>query len=184
MAERARKKVKAKAKSKTGAKAKALETKAKPARTGIGHNSGTIPDETIERHVRKITQTGAALETAKGKHRQAYADAKDDGVNTDALKLALKLHLKRDHGVVVTDYADAGRILKIMDSPLATQLDLFQDLNAAEPPPYAEGLKAGRNAEDAQNNPHKPGTDPFQRWAEGWGAGQIENQERLASTTH
>ena len=176
MAERAARKTKKT--SKTKAKS-APKVKAEARPPSIGHN---VPDEVIERHVRKITQTGAALETAKGKHRQAYADAKDDGVNTDALKLALKLHLKRDHGVVVTDYADAGRILKIMDSPLATQLDLFQELNAAEPPPYAEGLKAGKNAEDAQNNPHKPGTDPFQRWAEGWAAGQSENANAFLRT--
>ena len=172
MAERARSKAKKASKSKT--KSARAKTEAPP--PSIGHN---VPDEVIERHVKKITQTGAALETAKGAHQSAYAKAKEDGVNTDALKLALKLHGKRDHGVVVTDYADTGRILKLMGSPLATQLDMFQDLNAAEPPPYAEGLKAGRNAEPPENNPHKAGTEKFVRWAEGWAGGQAENADKF-----
>ena len=95
MAERAARKTKKT--SKTKAKS-APKVKAEARPPSIGHN---VPDEVIERHVRKITQTGAALETAKGKHRQAYADAKDDGVNTDALKLALTGYYDYDTTITV-----------------------------------------------------------------------------------
>ncbi len=149
-----------------------------PGVVGIGDN---VPDEVYERAIERITKTSAALETAKAKHRQAYSEAKDDGCNIDSLKLALKLHNKRDHGTVLIDYTTAGRILKIMDSPLATQLSLFQDL-ANKPSPYAEGEQAGKAAVDAGDNPHKPGSAAFLAWTEGWEHGQQHNREKIGKS--
>ena len=167
--------------------------KGKSRKRGRGDNSGdrSVPDEVYERHLSKIESTAKAMDKAKeaydqarGVHQNAFKAAKEDGCNTDAIRIARKLD-KLDHGAVVIDYADVGRVLTLMRSPLGSgQLDLFGGISAPEKAatvdPAAQGLRAGRAAEPAENNPHPPGSAEFQAWAENWAAGQKENAEKFA----
>lgn len=157
---------------------------------GPGHNGGpdgsNVSDEIYSRYLGKIETAEAAYDRAaerakslKGELRSVYSAAKDDGVNIDAVKEARAKH-KLDHTTVAQDFKDVGRVLRLMKSPLATQLSLF---DAPQWPPEVEaklaGTMAGRNAEPVDNNPHNPGTAEFNSWRAGWDDGQGENRESL-----
>jgi hypothetical protein len=160
------------------------------AAAGPGHNGGpngsNVSDELYRRYLDKINTAEAAYDRAherakslKGELRSIYSAAKDDGLNIDAVKEARAKH-KLDHTTVAQDFKDVGRVLRIMKSPLATQLSLF---DAPQWPPEVEakiaGTMAGRNAEPVDNNPHNPGTAEFNSWRAGWDDGQQENREKL-----
>lgn len=152
-----------------------------------GHNSGEVPDEVYQRHLEKIDETAKALKKAKevydqvkGVHQSAYKAAKSDGCDIDAIKRARKLH-ELDHGVVVTEHANTGRVLRLMNSPLGTQFGLFDDIKL--PPPVnavLAGAHAGKNGEDRANNPHMPGSDEFEQWDSSWLSEQTKIAERMA----
>lgn len=189
MAERARARRKA-AKTK-GLKGKVAtmpkQPRGKKARRA-GHNSGEIPTEIYERHLAKIDTTSKAMEKAKeafdqakGVHQSAYKAAKNDGCDTDAIRLARKLD-KADHGVTQVTYANVARILNIMGSPLGEeQLNLFGAIENPGPKVDValQGQSAGKNGEPAENNPHTPGSDDYQVWFENWQLGQAQLGEGI-----
>lgn len=180
MAERARakgKKATAKKKAPKGAQAsrgKVAKTAAKP---GIGHNSGSVPDEVYDRHLKRIDQTAKAMDKAKleydqkkGEHRSAFRAAKDDGVNIDAVRIARELD-KQDAGVVVTNYSDVGRVLRLMESPLADQMDLFQNIEVPLPANATlAGTQAFKSGNDRSTNPYKAGTAEYVNFDTAWKA--------------
>lgn len=179
MAERVRGKTKRAAKS-----AKGKGGKAKKA--GIGHNSGQVPDEVYERHLRKIDQTANAMDKAKevydqakGVHQSAYKAAKEDGCNIDGIKLARKLD-QQDAGAVVINYADTGRILRLMRSPLSVQMSLFDDIQLPKDVQAAmDGKNAGRLSAARDTNPHQQGTAEYEHWDSSWVAAQQELSPEL-----
>jgi hypothetical protein len=158
---------------------------AREASLSPGHNGG-VPDEVYLNYLPKIAGAAVQLEKAKkiydqrkGELRQLYGAAKDDGCNIDAIKRARDLH-DQDLATVAMDYADTGRVLRLMQSPLATQLDLFADVERpAFVNAFVAGQRAGLQAVDAEENPHTPGTEEFVQWAEGWADGQNTNAERF-----
>lgn len=168
------------------------QSKARVKKRGIGDNSGDhrVPDEVYERHLSKINTTEKAMERAKaeydqakGVHQNAYKAAKNDGCNTDAIRLARKLD-KMDHGAVVTDYADVGRVLNIMRSPLGSeQMDLFGSISApaVEVDVALQGLNAGKNAEPIDNCPYPAGSENYVMWRDNWEKGQEQNRQGLQS---
>lgn len=173
MATRASGKTKAKAK---GTKPK---VKAKKGKRGIGDNSGQIPDEVYERHLKKIEQTAKAMDKAKleydqakGVHQSAYKAAKGDGCNIDAIKLARKLD-ELDAGTVAIEYSECGRILKLMKSPLSIQLSLFEEIEIPKDVQAAtDGKNAGALSAPRDSNPHKAGTPEFAAWDENYVSAQ------------
>lgn len=193
MAERARSKKKPGAgKVKSRGRVATLPKKSK---RGRGDNSGdhSVPDEVYERHLAKINSTEKAMDRAKaeydqakGVHQSAYKAAKSDGCDIDAIKRARKLDAQ-DHGIVQITYANVARVLNIMGSPLGSQqLDLFGSITApaASPiDPYVRGEADGKAAVDPGGNPYTPGSEEFQRYAEGWAAGQQANMDAMAGST-
>lgn len=153
-----------------------------------GHNSGQVPREVYQRHLGYIATAAkaskAADEIAKKKRSvlsNCYKSAKSDGCNVESIKIARKLD-EGDHVEAVNDYAEVGAILDIMDSGLHTQFKLFANIDRPAPvSAYIEGLKAGRAAQPAENNPyqHRPGSEEFTQWASGWAAGQNENADKF-----
>jgi ribosome modulation factor len=184
MAER----VKGKKKNAAAKKRPMKGDKASNPRAKKGDNSKAfhaVPDEVIARHLKAIKAKLKAMDPileelneARGVYRNARKLAKKEGVNLDALDIILKLE-NVDMGKVQVDHADAGRYLRILESPLATQLDLFQNMQVVAPEVDArlQGRQAGGNAEPAENNPFTPGSEQFQQWAEGWAEGQNDNAE-------
>lgn len=173
----------------SGASPKAAKQRRAKA-VGPGHNGGpngsNVSDELYRRYLDKIAVAEAAYDRAherakslKGELRSVYSAAKDDGLNIDAVKEARAKH-KLDHTTVAQDFKDVGRVLRIMKSPLATQLSLF-DTPQWSPETEAKmaGTLAGRNAEPVDNNPHTPGTPEFNSWRAGWDDGQQENRQSL-----
>lgn len=193
MAERARssksKKASAKKKAPKGAQASRGKVARVAKKGGRGDNSGdhSVPDEVYDRHLKKIDTTAKAMEKAKleydqkkGEHRSAFRAAKDDGCDIDAIRLARQLD-KQDHGIVITTYSNTGRVLALMQSPLAEQLDLFQEMAPAVKKVEDEGIDqalagahAFSNEEPIGNNPWTPGTMKFGQWEAGWLRAQNE----------
>lgn len=167
---------------KTAAKAKGATRRGQP--PGKGHNSSAthaVPDEVYARHLDKIERTGRAMERAKeaydqakSAHQNAYKQAGEDGCDKDAIRLARKLD-KQDHGIIHTTYSNVARVLNLMGSKLGSeQLGLFDNLPGALPVPTAleMGERAGRAGDPMSGGGHKPGTEAFAQWEEGWRIGQ------------
>lgn len=179
MAERAKAKPKAKAKKApkgaTGSRGKVAKVKA----SDRGDNSdqpGQPSKALIKSHHEKLdgveermSTAKAAYDRVKGEHRAAYAVVKQDGIDVEAFKLARKLH-SEDHGVVVVTYSKVGTYLDAIKSPLAIQMDLFQDIAGNKQPeePVLAGAHAFSNGEPRANNPHKAGSQEYADWDGGW----------------
>ncbi len=159
-------------------------------RAGKGHNSSilhAVPDETVERCItlldkdrKGMEKAKAELDSVRGVYRDRRKKFEKDGLNLHAYDNIVKLR-SMDLGKVQVDSADTGRYLRILQHPLATQLELFQNITVPEPVVDAnlQGQAAGKNAERAENNPYTPGTESFAAWAEGWVTGQAMVAEGL-----
>ncbi len=144
------------------------------------HNSGgELPDEVYERHLRSIDSKWRARQKAHaefkqkdGEYRAAKKLAKDDGCNIGAIDLARDLD-KRDQADVALLYRDTGRVLRLMESNLATQLELFAGIDLPDPEsPVLAGEAAGKRGDPRDNNPHRPGTDEYEQYDVAWQKGQ------------
>ncbi len=177
MAERARAKKKTAAKKraapKGGQASRGRVAKTEPA-AGIGHNSGRPSPALIKDHHDKINGIEHRVKAAKAKYdqlrgelRSAYSVVKQDNIDVDDFKLSRELD-KRDHGEVVTGYANVGYYLAAIKSPLAEQMDLFQALQPAMAKPALAGAHAFQNSEPRTNNPHKAGSADYAEWDESW----------------
>lgn len=169
------KKKAAKKKAPTGAQgSRGKVAKADP-KTGIGHNSGRVSAALIKDHHEKITAIEERLakkksefDTVKGQLRSAYAMVKQDGIQVDDFKLARELD-KRDHGSVITGYANTGEYLRAIKSDLAIQMDLFQSIDIPLPADAKlAGTHAFSNKEPRTNNPFQQGTEEFVEWDGAW----------------
>lgn len=185
MAERSKPKAKPKAKAKGNGNGKAGKVVSlADARTSKRHGKkdhnggppllgGDVTDEIYQRHLRTIQSKRGAFEKARdaakqanGEYRSALKAAKADGVDTEAVLLAHTLE-KRDSVDVARLYHNAGRVLRLRESPLHTQLNLFSDVALPAPEnPVLAGEAAGKRGERADANPHTPGSEPFVQWEE------------------
>lgn len=178
MAERAKAKKKAASKKKAapkGAQAsrgRVAKTEPKP---GIGHNSGKPSPALIKDHHEKISAIETRLAVAKTKYdqvkgelRSAYAVVKQDNIVVDDFKLARELD-KRDHGSVVTGYANTGDYLAAIKSELAKVHGLFTDIEVLDAMNATfAGAHAFANGEDRSNNPHQAATEAYVNWDVAW----------------
>lgn len=161
---------------------------------GIGHNSGSRsgPSPEVRRlHHKAIHKAAVEMDklvkearSARSTYRDALKAAKKDGMDNDAIILARKWNYSEDHGEVHQRLANVATYLDDMKSPLA-QLELFGDgLKAPtkEQDAYLQGEAAGKGGEPATNNPGTPGTDAFQKWADGWESGQGKLREGIGKS--
>jgi hypothetical protein len=191
MAQRARGKKKSASKGKIPSRGRvATLPKQSKKRRGRGDNSGdhALSNDDVLYHGaqldaarNKMKSITEELDQARGVYRSRRKTAKSAGYNLAAYDINVKLKTQ-DMGHIQVDYADAGRYLRLEGSPLATQLSLFQNMEAPAPEVDAllQGEAAGKNAEPAENNPFLAGSDNFARWAEGWASGQLENAKTFS----
>jgi hypothetical protein len=161
-------------------------------KNGAGHNSkqktatsGVVSDETYQRWMKKIADAQSAVERAakplksrKGELSQIIGAAKDDGVDVDAVREAFKMDAL-DHLDVATKYANTGRVLRLMKSPLGEQMDLFR---TADLPVAVTAAIAGRRAGSTgrpNENPHTPGSEPFAAYEDNYTRAQTALQDEL-----
>lgn len=186
MANRARPKTKAKAqKGKVKGAAIATLPKSAKSKRGKGDNSRNagISDAEVKIELGKLDRLFSSYEKdnevakqSKGVYNSALKAAKKNGIDTDAY-VAARDKNRADHGRVITQAANEGRYLRVMNSPLATQMMLFQNLE--EPGPAVDvalqGQMAGKGGEPIDNNPHTPGGDDWAVWNENHaiGVGQV-----------
>lgn len=171
---------------------KKRSAKSKAKGNGVGHNSsvalpgGGPPDEVYRRWLSKIETASNAYDRAaelakkrKSELGNVYSGAKDDGCDTDAIKTARKLN-SRAVADVAAEYNNTGRILRLMKSPLADQLDLFKPLDWPEPVnANLQGYRVGRSGGSVDECTFEPGTETFASWRTGYELGQEENRESL-----
>lgn len=177
----------------------AIETLSRAAaKKNKGSNQGPVSDEAMLRHIELIQAAELEYDEARdvtaqrsGVLRNRYKVAKNDGVDIEALKLALKL-AKRTSGEVVTEHRNVGRIIRLMNLPIGHQFDLFKvagDDEAEEAgKPSAmdaelQGQHAYSNSEPLTNNPFHPAqdTERYNDWRSGWINAQNANARTMAA---
>lgn len=175
---------------------KTLSTAA--AKKNKGSNVGPVSDEAMLRHIELIQAAELEYDEARdvtaqrsGVLRNRYKVAKNDGVDIEALKLALKL-AKRSAGEVVTEHRNVGRIIRLMNLPIGHQFDLFKVAGDDEAEPgkstamdaELQGQHAYSNSEPITNNPFDPvhDTDRYNEWRSGWINAQNAKARSLART--
>lgn len=162
----------------------------KNARAKIGGNSGLkgLSDDEKKATINKLNRLLSNYEEAhkeakslKSEYTTARKAAKKIGFNLSGYDI-MRAADGMDHGVAIKDYADAGDYLRVMKSPLATQYDLFGNLEpqVAQEDAAVLGARAGKAGQDrAGSNPFTPGSDDFVRFDEAWTASQVKIAEEM-----
>lgn len=175
---------KARGTSKTdGPKKKGGRTKP-PASVTAQALAGNVPDDTYRIHLDALMQLRGdmkkrqeELNAARGAYRARMKVAKSDGCNIDAIAAAL-VERDKDQTERKLYYRDFGRVLRMLNVPVGTQLGLFDgdaDVKAMDgdgpmTPDMAEkaGYDACRAGVPNSNNQFEAGTEEHQRWRIGW----------------
>ena len=181
MAEKAR----SSAPEKPSAKSKAANGKGHNSNLGLPSGGGP-PDEVYLRWLSKIETAENAYDRAaeiskkrKSELGNVYTGAKDDGCDIDAIKKARRED-KRAVADVAAEYSNIGRVLRLMHSPLAEQLELFKTPDWPEPvSANLQGFRVGKAGGSVDECPYEPGTETFVAWQTGHESGQEENYESL-----
>ena len=120
--------------------------------------ASNIADKTIIKHVRALTTSKEALETAQGAYRAALKLAKGDGLKTGLLIQAMAAR-KRELEDVQSDLRDYTRYLGLLDMPM--QPDLFA---AADADARHDDDAEAEDADDPSNAPAADPDDDPARW--------------------
>jgi hypothetical protein len=162
---------------------------------GNGHseqpiNDGLPPDEVFQRWLDKIRPAVGKLkkivESAR-RQRSVVSDLYDragkDGCNRKGFKDAIAI-VDKPADEIAIETRTTGRILRLMEHPLVMDHGLFPDLPFAAKPatPYQAGLVVGRAGGSIDECPHKPGSEDFIEWRDGYEAGQRVNRESLRTS--
>lgn len=188
MAERARSSRSAKAKPRAKGKANGK----------AGHNSGNVvafpagnvPAEVLQGWLEKIEaghkvvdKLKTPYDSARSKLQKLYQGAKADGCSTEAIRDARRL-VKLDRTEVAHIYTETGRCLLLMESPLATQLELFKTPDWPEPvSANLQGYRVGKSGGNPDEAPFVPGSENHAQWMHGYESGQAELDVELRNTS-
>ena len=134
-----------------------------------------VKPEVIRHHIQQIAHAQAiadrAASEAKSKRKilsSKYKTAQIDGIDTVALKKAF-IEAARPQSVVVAEQRNMRTYLIAMDVAVGHQWSMF-DSPAVDV--KAMGEHAGRNGEPQDICPHKPGTEEYVQWMDGYQVGQ------------
>jgi len=154
--------------------------KANEAKAKAEARKSNVPDEVYIRNWDSITEAALAvaviekdLKQAKGVMQSRYATAKADGCNIEAIKVLRKME-KIDIDELDHDLKTVARIAGIVGSPIAetSLMALLGEVDKVNY--YTQGFTAGKAGDNADTNPHTPGSEPFEKWAKGWRDGQAK----------
>jgi hypothetical protein len=130
----------------------------------------------------KLAQIDAAREVVRkrtGELRTLKKSAEADGLDNLALKEAMLIE-EKPVGETIQHQRNVGRYLRIMDVPIGTQWNMFEEKSDEDSLDiFAQGEQAGREGVSADQNPGIPGSTKFERWAEGWEKGQQFLREKI-----
>lgn len=164
---------------------------AENAKVGVGHNSGpsdesiTRTANAIEAALIEIDNAGRIMQKARGELAAAQKTGKTDLGSkawVEAVKAAVKLKrqaAKGGTGEIVQEHRQIGRILRLLDTPLGTQFNLFavpeeepaapgEAKPVSEADAYLQGEHAYKNSEPRDNNPFGAGEANHVQWDRGW----------------
>lgn len=166
-----------------------LAAAAKEANAKTGHNGGEPLDEVIKRNADAIEVALIEIDTAMRTVQAARAGlaAAQKTAKTDlgskewveSVKAAVKLKraaAKGGLGSIVSEHRKMGRVLRLLDTPLGVQYNLFAvpaDVDAEPGKTSAmdaelQGDAAWRNNEPESNNPFQAGTENHVLWQQGF----------------
>ena len=154
-------------------------------------SDGLPADEVFQRHLDKIRPAVGKLNKIAERARRQRAIVSDlydragkDGCNRKGFVSAIALMAKAADEVAL-EQRTTGRILRLAEHSLVTDHGLFPDLPFATKPltPYAAGQKVGRAGGSIDECPHKPGSEDFIEWRDGYEAGQRLNRDSLRSAS-
>lgn len=179
-----------------------LAAAAKEANAKAGHNSGEPLDEVIKRNADAIEVALIEIDTAMRTVQAARAGlaAAQKTAKTDlgskewveSVKAAVKLKRAAAKGgtsSIVSEHRQMGRVLRLLDTPLGVQFNLFamptdEEIKADPVKSEAEatlaGEKAGREGQPMDNCPHTPGSAEAFAWRNAWQRGFDAAAEALA----
>lgn len=166
-----------------------LAAAAQAANAKPGHNTGEPPDEVIQRNANAIEVALIEIDTAMRVVQKARADlgavlktAKTDmGSKEWVTSTVAAVKLKRQAAKggtsgIVSEHRQMGRVLRLLDTPLGVQFNLFAmptvdeiaaDPKKSEAEATMAGEAAGRAGEPIDNCPHTPGTPEAFGWRNG-----------------
>lgn len=167
-----------------------LAKAAEEANKKIGHNGGEPLDEVLKRNADAIevalVELDAALRIVQGARASLGAARKTAKTDlgskawVESVVAAVKLKRQAEKGGssgIVTEHRQMGRILRLLNTPLGYQFNLFampeETGEAVAGAPSAmdaelQGQHAYSNSEDRGNNPFQQGTEDFVSWDTGF----------------
>lgn len=179
-----------------------LAAAAQEANAKTGHNGGEPLDEVIKRNADaievaliEIDTAMRTVQTARAGLAAAQKTAKTDLGSkewVDSVVAAVKLKRQAAKGgasSIVSEHRQMGRVLRLLDTPLGSQYNLFampdaEEIKADPVKSEAEattaGEAAGRAGAPIDHCPHTPGTALAFGWRNGWQVGVDAATEALA----
>lgn len=147
---------------------------------------GNVTRGTVEEYAskifaqqRRVTECAEELKTERAELSGLYKSAKNEGVNTDAIKAVGKMR-KEDPSEIRTRQRDIRRYLSVLAPDHAKQLDMFVNWGGSVSDPDAEGFAAYKNSEPASNQPYTAGSEDAQKWDAGWHRGETQTIRGMA----
>jgi hypothetical protein len=153
---------------------------------------GNVSDDTRIEALAECTASAAQisdladqLKSARGFHSSNIKKWKGRGVNTEALRRAIRDRL-RDPDEVISELHEYTRLRALQNMPTIQQdlAALWNDLQIDDAKAeeiqrqrwHDDGAFAGRNGIARVDNPHEAGSEAYQCWDQGW----LHDQERIA----
>jgi ribosome modulation factor len=125
----------------------------------------------ISKQADKVKLAKALYDKEKQTLRSRYSTAEADGCNVPAFKQLRKFQ-EMDLSELDAEMMEVARIAGIVGSPVASCSFATMLETADKANPFTAGYAAGKNGDDATSNPNVPGSERFEKWANGWREGQ------------
>lgn len=143
---------------------------------GIGHNSELTDEQKqglhLNNHVPSYERALKAKKDADAAFKNVCKTIKSEGGSIDEVKLTISLRTPEGEALLKATLEQSIKIARWNGLAIGTQGDLFgPDRRPIEERAFEEGKRAGLSGENCQP-PHQPGTGAYDKWIEGWHAGQ------------
>src|SRR5207245_2956036 len=104
---------------------------------------------------------------------------KAEGTKLSDIKTAVSLEAQDGEAELKADIEAQLRVARWMGAPVGTQFSFLDEGMPAGGMAYDEGKRAGLRADDRSSVPHPAGTPQYDRWFDGYDAGQAVNLSKI-----
>lgn len=143
---------------------------------GPGHNSALTDEQMqalhLNNHVPAYERALKAKKDADAAFKNVCKTIKAEGGSIDDVKRTIELRTPEGEAKLKVQIEQMLRVARWAGLPLGTQSDLFgPDRRPVEERAFEDGKRAGLAGKDCKTE-HAPGTEAYDKWIEGWHAGQ------------